>query len=79
MLPEMCIYRDLLLLPTASELLVKVNNPEALLTTKFVVTNALDYWREIQETKTQGIAYQMQGDTEGSICEPLFLSFRTNC
>jgi len=47
MLPDMCIYRDLLLLSTASELLFKVNKPEALLTTKFVVTNALDYWRKI--------------------------------
>jgi hypothetical protein len=45
MLLDMCIYRELLLSPNASEPLVKVNNPKALLTTKFLLADALDYWR----------------------------------
>ena len=47
MLPDMCLYPDCLLSPTASEPLVKVNNPKALLTTQFLVTDALGYCRGI--------------------------------
>jgi hypothetical protein len=65
--------------PNASELLVKVNKPKALPTTKFLVTNALEYWRGIWETKTPGKSYQLKGDKKGSISGALFLSLRRKC
>ena len=54
MLLDMCMYRDCLLSPTASEPLVRVNNPKALLATSFLVTDDLDHWRGVYETKTHG-------------------------
>jgi hypothetical protein len=43
MLVDVCVYRDCLMSPTASETLVKVNKPKALLTLSFLVTDAIDY------------------------------------
>ena len=54
MLTDMCIYRDCLLSPSASEPLVNVNKPKALLTTNFLVTDELYTGEECRIMRRKG-------------------------